>query len=292
MTTATRGRAIGLTAVTLVAFAGNSILARMALRDGAIDPVAFTSIRLASGALVLALIVLVRSHSLAPAVSFKWKPAAALAGYAIAFSLAYVSLDAGVGALILFSAVQATMIGASIMRGEHPGRLEWLGIATALGGLGWLLAPGLTAPPLVGALLMLVSGVFWGLYSLLGQGEADPVAATARNFILTVPFAALLVVVPSGFDILSERGVVLAIVSGTITSGLGYVIWYTALRHLTTTIAAIVQLAVPVIAAVGGVLLMGETLTLRLVLASMLILGGIYVTIRAHNARTPPAPKD
>lgn len=288
MIAAMRGRAFGLTLVTLFAFAGNSILARMALRDGAIDPVAFTSIRLASGALVLCLIVLVRSRSftlfwlaLRP---FKWRPAAALAGYAIAFSLAYVWLDAGAGALLLFSAVQATMIGASILRGEHPGRAEWLGIVAALAGLGWMLAPGLTAPPLAGALLMLVSGVFWGLYSLLGQGESDPVAATARNFLLTVPFAAVLVLVPSGFEVLTPPGIVLAVLSGTITSGLGYVIWYAALRNLTTTVAAIVQLAVPVIAALGGVALMGEVLTLRLALASTLILGGIYLTIRAHNS--------
>lgn len=288
MIAAMRGRAFGLTLVTLFAFAGNSILARMALRDGAIDPVAFTSIRLASGAFVLCLIVLARSGSpylFWPALGpFKWQPAAALFAYAIAFSLAYVWLDAGAGALLLFSAVQATMIGASILRGDHPGRMQWLGIMAALAGLGWLLAPGSTAPPLAGALLMLVSGVFWGLYSLLGQGETDPVAATARNFILTVPLAALLVLVPSGFEMLTTRGVALAILSGTLTSGLGYVIWYAALRHLTTTIAAIVQLAVPVIAAIGGVALMGEVLTLRLALASALILGGIYLTIRGHKS--------
>lgn len=282
MIAAMRGRAFLLTLVTLFAFAGNSILARMALRDGAIDPVAFTSIRLASGALVLCLIVLARSGSLAPLHPFKWQPAAALAGYAIAFSLAYVWLDAGAGALLLFSAVQATMIGASIRRGDNPGAIEWLGIAAALAGLGWLLAPGLSAPPLAGALLMLVSGFFWGVYSLLGQGETDPVAATARNFLLTVPFAGLLVLVPSGFEILTTRGVALAIASGTITSGLGYVIWYGALRYLTTTVAAVVQLAVPIIAAIGGVALMGEVLSLRLALASALILGGIYLTIRAH----------
>lgn len=283
MIAAMRGRAFGLTLVTLFAFAGNSILARMALRDGAIDPVAFTSIRLASGAFVLCLIVLARSRSLAPLRPFKWQPAAALFAYAIAFSLAYVWLDAGAGALLLFSAVQATMIGASILRGDHPGRMQWLGIVAALAGLGWLLAPGSTAPPLAGALLMLVSGVFWGLYSLLGQGETDPVAATTRNFLLTVPLAALLVLVPSGFELLTTTGVALAVLSGTLTSGLGYVIWYAALRDLTTTIAAIVQLAVPVIAAIGGVALMGEVLTLRLALASALILGGIYLTIRGHK---------
>lgn len=279
-----RGRVFLLTLITLFAFAGNSVLARMALRDGAIDPVAFTSIRLASGALMLALIVLIRTRSLSPLASFKWKPAAVLSGYAITFSLAYVSLDAGTGALLLFSAVQATMIGTSILRGDHPGTAEWMGIALAFGGLAWLMAPGLSAPPLFGALLMLTSGVFWGLYSLLGQGEPDPVIATARNFVLSVPFAAAMVLIPSSFDVVSSRGIALAVASGTITSGLGYVIWYAALRHLTTTVAGVVQLAVPVIAAGGGIVLMGEALSLRLVSASVLILGGIYLTIQAHNA--------
>lgn len=278
-----RSRVFLLTLITLFAFAGNSVLARMALREGAIDPVAFTSIRLASGALMLALIILIRTRSVSSLIAFKWKPAIALSGYAIAFSLAYVSLDAGTGALLLFSAVQATMIGTSILRGEHPGAAEWVGIALALGGLAWLMAPGISAPPLGGALLMLVSGFFWGLYSLLGQGEPDPVVATARNFVLCIPFAAALVLVPAGFDILTHPGIALAVLSGTVTSGLGYVVWYSALRHLTTTVAAVVQLAVPVIAAGGGVLLMGEILTLRLVSASVLILGGIWLTITAHN---------
>lgn len=278
-----RGRIFLLTLVTLFAFAGNSVLARMALRGGAIDPVAFTSIRLASGGLMLTLIVLIRTRSVSSLMTFKWKPAASLSAYAITFSLAYVSLDAGTGALLLFSAVQATMIGTSILRGDHPGAAEWAGIALALGGLAWLMAPGISAPPLAGALLMLVSGFFWGLYSLLGQGEPDPVVATARNFVLSVPFAAALILVPSGFEVLTHPGIALAVLSGTLTSGLGYVIWYAALRHLTTTVAAVVQLAVPVIAAGGGVLLMGEVLTLRLVSASVLILGGICLTITAHN---------
>jgi predicted MPP superfamily phosphohydrolase/drug/metabolite transporter (DMT)-like permease len=284
---ALRSRAFLLTLITLFAFAGNSILARLALHDGSIDPVAFTAVRLASGALMLALIVLVRSRSLAPLASAKWQPAAALSVYALAFSLAYISLDAGTGALLLFAAVQATMIGAGIVRGDRPGPAEWAGIALALAGLGWLMAPGLTAPPLAGALLMTLSGVCWGFYSLLGQGEADPVAATARNFVFSLPVVAalslFLVLSPAGFEGVTTRGFVIAALSGTITSGLGYVIWYTALRHLTTTIAAVVQLAVPIIAAAGGVALMGEVLTARLVSASVLILGGIYLTIRAHN---------
>ncbi len=282
MSSATPGRTVLLTATTLVAFAGNSILCRMALKDGAIDPIAFTSIRLASGAFILGVIVQLRSQSLFSLRPIRWKPAAALSSYAITFSLAYVSIEAGVGALLLFSAVQVTMISVAVVRGSRPGVTEWAGITTAIGGLGLLLAPGLTAPSLTGALLMLVSGISWGVYSLLGQGESDPVAATSRNFLLATPFAAVLVFVPTGFDVLTMHGVGLAVASGAITSGLGYVIWYAALQHLSITVAAIAQLAVPVIAALGGIMLMGETLTPRFLLASALILGGIYLTV--HGA--------
>ncbi len=253
----------------------------MALRDGAIDPVAFTSLRLLSGALVLFLIVFARSRSISLFRSTKWQPALALFIYGIAFSLAYLSLDAGTGALLLFAAVQVTMIGIGLLRGNRLNVLEWTGVIAAMVGLTYLLSPGLSAPPMAGAILMLSAGIAWGLYSLLGQGEPDPIDATARNFVLAAPLALLLCLAPSGFETLTTEGIALALLSGIVTSGLGYVIWYAALRGLTTTVASIVQLTVPAIAAFAGILLLGETLSLRFLLASTLIIGGIFTTILA-----------
>lgn len=278
---------LALTCLTLIAFAANSILCRAALSPQIIDPLAFTSIRLISGAIFLAALVLVRDRSLANIAKPKWRPAIALGAYAIAFSLAYVSLSAGTGALLLFASVQITMIGIGVARGDRPSLVEWIGISIAVAGLIYLLLPGFSAPPLFGAVLMILSGIGWGLYSLYGKSESDPVIATARNFLSVVPIALLILAWPKALSQVSSKGVWLAISSGVIASGGGYVIWYAALRGLRATSASIVQLAVPIIAAMGGIIFLSENLSLRLVVASLLILGGILTTILGSQKASP-----
>lgn len=274
-----------LTGITLIAFAANSVLTRQALGGAHIDPVGFTAIRLLSGAVMLTLLMSLKAKSeRQPLLRHgSWHSAAALLAYAITFSFAYISLDAGVGALILFAAVQATMIGVGIWRGDRPSLIEWVGMATAAGGLIYLLSPGLDAPPAIGAALMVVSGVAWGLYSLYGQGERAPTAATAGNFIRAAPIMLLLALafwpeLDSDID-----GVLLAIASGALASGIGYAIWYAALPGLAPSIAATVQLTVPAIAAVGGIVFLDETATLRILFAGALILGGVAVAIQARR---------
>ncbi len=271
-------RTLCLTALAMIAFAGNSLLCRMALRETDIDAASFTLIRLLSGSLVLWLLVQLRSTDSGGKGS--WPSALALFIYAGGFSYAYISLDTGMGALLLFGAVQATMIGHGLWQGERftPGQL--LGLLLALGGLVGLLLPGLSAPPLVGALLMLAAGTAWGIYSLRGRGVGDPTCVTAGNFIRAVPLALLLSLTMSSSLNLDGAGIGYAVASGALASGLGYAIWYTALPLLKPTNAATVQLSVPVIASAGGILFLGEALTLRLVLASMAILGGIALVIR------------
>lgn len=266
-----------LTVLTLFAFAGNSLLCRAALRDGAIDPLAFTVVRLVSGALVL--LPLVRR----PGAPWSPRAALALAGYAVAFSLAYLTLDAGVGALLLFGSVQVTMFAVAWRRGERWTRAQVLGLGMALGGLTALLLPGSHAPDPVGAGLMILAGVGWGAYSLCGQGVGSPMVATARNFVLVAPL--MLLVAPCASWELETRGLVLAVLSGAVTSGLGYILWYAALRGLDATRAAVVQLAVPVIAAGLGIALLGESLSARLVWGGALTLAGIAVVVRARARR-------
>lgn len=278
-------RTILLTLLTLFAFAANSILCRMALKDGLIDPVSFTQLRLFSGALVLAPFLIGRRAHVWPLRVGGWKPAFALFVYALAFSLAYVALEAAAGALILFAMVQTSMIGLGLIAGARPRAVEWAGLAVALAGLVYLLAPGLSAPPVGGAALMAVAGVAWGVYSVLGKNEADSVTSTARNFVLTLPFAALLFFAGPSSPHATLEGVALAVISGAIASGLGYVVWYSALKGLTNMAASAVQLAVPIVAAAGGVVLLGEAITLRLLIASLLILGGIFVTMRTSFSR-------
>jgi drug/metabolite transporter (DMT)-like permease len=278
-------RTLPLTLAALAAFAANSVLCRMALAEGQIDPVSFTQIRLASGALVLLPFFWRRRASVWPPRATDWRPALALFVYAIGFSLAYVALDAGTGALILFATVQVSMIGFGIAGGDRPGPVEWAGLAVALAGLGWLLVPGLHAPPVWAAALMGAAGIAWGVYSLMGRGEADPVAATARNFVFTVPLGLALFLSGPPLTEAQAAGIGLAVASGALTSGLGYVIWYAALRGLTPMSASIVQLSVPAVAAAGGIVFLGEALTLRLAAATALILGGIYVTVRASRRR-------
>ena len=261
----------------------------MALAPDLIDPVAFTAIRLGSGVAVLVpLSFLISEPRPSGQRAGSWKSGVALFTYAMAFSLAYVSLETGMGALILFGSVQATMIGVGVWRGERPQVREWLGLVIAMAGLVYLVLPGIAAPDPVGALLMIASGVGWGVYSLRGKASAAPVAATAGNFARTLPLAFLGVFIAWGTLRATPRGVVLAVVSGALTSGVGYVIWYLALRGLTATRAAIVQLAVPVIAAAGGIVVLAEAPTVRLAIASVLILGGVGGAILAREHDPDP----
>ena len=261
----------------MMAFAGNSLLCRLALKHTAIDPASFTAIRLISGALMLWLIVRMRHAS--PVGTGNWISAFALFVYAAGFSFAYVSLPAASGALLLFGAVQATMIGRGIWVGERLRFLQVVGVLFAFGGLVGLLLPGLSAPPLAGALLMLGAGVAWGVYSLRGKGSGDPTRVTSGNFLRAVPITVVLSLFMLDVAALDVAGFSYAVASGALASGVGYAIWYTVLPALKNTSAATVQLSVPVIAALGGIVFLGEPMTLRLILASVAILGGIAMVI-------------
>lgn len=296
-------RILVFTALAMLAFAANSLLCRLALKETAIDPGSFTTLRLLSGAAVLWLIASVRAAPAGAAsaaaragaatgaaqpapskTSGTWLSALALFAYAVTFSYAYVSLSAATGALILFGAVQATMFAVALWRGERLRPLQTAGLAVALAGLTGLLLPGLEAPPLAAALLMVTAGVAWGVYSLRGKGSGDPTAATAGNFLRTVPFALLLTLAALPWLQWDAEGAAYALVSGALASGVGYAIWYAALPGLRASSAATVQLSVPVIAAAGGVLLLNEMLTLRLLLAGAAILGGIAMVILSKPA--------
>jgi drug/metabolite transporter (DMT)-like permease len=278
--------AVGLTAVAMLAFAAKSLLCRLALQHGRIDPASFGAIRLAAGALTLAGVM--RGRGVRGANSGAnsgagsaagWASAAMLFAYVALFSFAYVSLPAGTGALILFGAVQLTMLGAGLLAGERFSAGGWLGMALALSGLAVLLLPGAAAPSLFGAALMASAGAAWGGYSLRGRGAPDPLAATGAAFVRAAPMAILLAL-PFARQVHADAGGVgLAVASGAVTSGLGYVVWYAALRRLTALRAAVVQLSVPLLAAGGGVLLLGEAFTARLALAALAILGGIGLVL-------------
>jgi drug/metabolite transporter (DMT)-like permease len=271
---------IGYTSFALVAFAFNSILCRMALRGGEADAAGFTAVRLTSGAVALIVISYFFSKGeTLNATRGNWISAFFLFAYAICFSFAYIGLTAAVGALILFSAVQFTMIAVALFRGERPHRLEWLGLLIAVAGLVYLVFPGLSSPPLFASILMASAGIAWGFYTLRGKGSNDPLGDTAGNFIRTVPMIVVAAIPFFSRINLSTRGFVLAVLSGAVASGVGYTVWYIALKHHTATRAAVLQLSVPVIAAFGGVLLLSEVMTTRLLIASALILGGIALTI-------------
>jgi len=274
---------VAATAAAMVAFAANSVLCRLALGHATIDAASFTTVRLVSGALTLLALAstLHRGREIAPRGG--WPAAGALFGYAIAFSFAYLSLSAGTGALILFGAVQLTMILAALRAGERPGALQWLGFACAVAGLVYLVAPGVTAPSPLGALLMAFAGACWGVYSLLGRGGANPMLDTTANFLRAAPLAVVASAIAFAHMHVSSTGLLLAIASGALSSGLGYVIWYAALRGLTATRAAIVQLVVPLLAALGGVVFLGEEFTARLAIAGVLILGGVALAIEARR---------
>lgn len=283
-----RGRVAVATTAALVAFASNSLLCRVALSSGAIDPASFTVCRVAAGAAMLLVVARAAGHRLVHQPG-DWGSAAALVAYALAFSLAYVRLGAGIGALLLFGAVQLTIVGAAVAAGERAGRTEWVGLGLALAGLVYLVAPGLTAPPVVASVLMVAAGVAWGVYTIRGRGIANALLTTTGNFARGVPLAVAAsgaaTLATGGGVVLSPRGVMLAVVSGAVTSALGYVVWYRALRGLTAMRAAVVQLAVPVLTAVAAAVLLGERITLRLALAGALILGGIAVTIVSRRRR-------
>ena len=257
------------------------MLCRLALRDGGIDAASFTTLRLVSGAVVLWLIVRLRAGARAGGDMVS---AFALFAYAAGFSFAYVLLPTGTGALLLFGAVQATMIGRGLAIGERLAALQWCGLVLALAGLVGLLLPGVSAPPLTGALLMIVAGIAWGAYSLRGRGPGDATAKTAGNFIRAVPFALALSLFLLRDAHVDAAGIACAVASGALMSGIGYAIWYTALPHLRAASAATVQLSVPAIAAIAGIVLLGEPPTWRLALATLAILGGIALVVRARRS--------
>jgi drug/metabolite transporter (DMT)-like permease len=272
----------------MLAFAGNSILCRLALASGSIDPASFTAIRVASGAVALAIICIGLRRDLVIANRGSWLAAAMLFLYAAGFSFAYVSLGAASGALILFGCVQGTMIAVALYRGDRPTVVELLGWFCAIAGLTALLLPGATAPPVPAAAMMATAGIAWGVYSILGKKESDALAATTANFLRSVIFAIPLVAMSFSHSRFEAAGVLLAICSGALTSGLGYVIWYVAITHLTSLRAALVQLSVPAITALGGVILLAEPLSPRVTLSGTAIIGGVLVALlgkaRSANA--------
>jgi len=276
--------AVAITALAMVAFAANSVLCRLALGAHLIDAASFATVRVVAGALVLAALMAPRWRGRRRATA-DWRMVFMLFGYMVFFSFAYITLSTGTGALILFGAVQLTMFGVALRFGERFSATSWTGLMMAFAGLIYLVSPGVTAPDPVGAILMAVAGIAWGVYSLLGRSVADPLEATANNFIFCVPLVIAVSLIFFSDYHATPGGVILASASGGIASGIGYAIWYKALRGLTATRAATVQLSVPAIAALGGVLLMGEDLTMRLMLASAATLGGVWIVL-ARRAKS------
>lgn len=262
------------TCFVLVAFAGNSVLARLALDGGEIGPWGFSLLRFVSGALVLACLS-------RPKLSWpvgRWPAAFALSIYGVFFSFAYLQLSTGTGALLLFASVQLTMLGVAFSRGERASPLQMLGLTLAFGGLVYLLAPSVEAPPILGASLMVLSGMGWGIYSVLGKSGGDPIARTAGNFaraaILLAGLTPLILwALPEARP--EAHGLILAVLSGTVTSALGYALWYTVLRDLTVTTASISQLSVPIIAAIGGAIFVFEPVTLSFAISCAVVLAGV-----------------
>lgn len=279
-------KVVVLTAIAMFAFAANSVLARLAFATANAEPLSYTGIRLASGALVLAALLLLRRAPGTPvAIGGSWRAAAALFGYALAFSIAYILLGAGTGALILFASVQIGILGWAVFKGDRPGTLEWLGLAVALAAFAYLVSPGLVAPHPLGTLLMVGSGLCWAAYTLIGRGSKAPLVDTAGNFIRCLPVALVIIVAGLLLHPVNPGAAAYAVASGALASGLGYAVWYAVLPSLARTQAAIVQLTVPAIAAAGGVLLIAEPPTLRLVIASIGILGGVALALIAADRR-------
>ena len=286
-------RIVVTTILALIAFAANSVLCKMALGAKTIDASGFTIIRMLSGILVLMMIFAATKQRSAKASTNtpkgSWSAGIYLFIYALAFSFAYVSLDTGVGALILFTAVQVTMILTGLFKGHRFSRFEWLGLATAFSGFIYLILPSVSSPSLVGFVLMIAAGMAWAGYTFAGQGTKNPIADTAFNFLRTLPLVLALFVVSLPYIEVSVNGAILAILSGGVASGVGYAIWYSALRGLSTIQAAIVQLLVPIIAAIGGILFSNEVVSVRLIIATGVILGGISMVILAKHKLVLPA---
>jgi drug/metabolite transporter (DMT)-like permease len=274
-----------LTIMAMLAFAANSVLCRLALGAELIDAASFSTIRVMTGAAVLAMLMSGRWRN-QPRAPADWRMVMMLFAYMAFFSFAYRTLSTGTGALILFAAVQFTMFGVAIRSGERFGVLSWLGLLIAFGGLVYLVSPGVTAPDPFGAVLMALAGVAWGAYSLFGRSVAEPLEATANNFIFCVPFVVVISLVFASDYYISPQGILFAALSGGVASAIGYAIWYTALRGLSGTLAATVQLSVPAIAALGGVLLLAEELSIRLLIASIATLGGVWLVI-SQRSKSP-----
>lgn len=268
-----------LSGLALVAFAANSVLCRLALESERIDASSFTVIRLLSGAFVLFLILSTKSHEKDERSKGSWLASFMLFVYAISFSYAYLSIDTGTGALILFGSVQMTMIFVSLLSGRRLHVSEWMGVFIAFAGFVYLILPSITAPSMIGFILMALSGIAWGLYTLMGRGSKNPLMDTAYNFLRTLPFVSLLALMTLHNATFTNEGVVFALISGGITSGIGYTIWYIALRGLNAIQASVLQLSVPVIAAIGGVMFVSESMTYRLIISTCIVLCGILTVV-------------
>jgi drug/metabolite transporter (DMT)-like permease len=273
------------TTLALIAFAANSVLCRLALGEKTIDAAGFTSVRLLSGALVLFCILKFSNKKNGSSTKGSWSAAFMLFLYAVTFSFAYLTLNTGTGALILFGSVQITMILRSLFSGNRLLPIEWMGVIVAFSGIVYLVLPGVTAPSFTGFSLMASAGIAWGLYTLKGRGSANPLSDTTYNFLRSVPFMIVLGMFFFQNVHISREGVILAAISGGITSGIGYTLWYIALRGLSATQAAVVQLLVPVIAGFGGIVFISEPISLRLALSTLLTLGGILMVILGRNAK-------
>ncbi len=271
-------RTFTLTCLAMIAFAANSVLCRQALGDDHIDAASFTTLRMAAGAITLFIILKMRSGTLT-AQKPNWFSVVSLFIYMAFFSFAYISLGAGTGALLLFGAVQLTMFSTALYAKEKFTFLSWIGLSAAIGGLIYLVSPGVTAPDPIGAGLMIIAGIAWGIYSIQGQGVTDPLRSTAQNFLLGLPLVVGVSFLFFGEINLSDKGILLAIASGALASGCGYVIWYAVLPHLSSARAATVQLTVPAIAAIGGALFLAEPFTLRLTISSVVTLGGVALVL-------------
>ena len=276
-------KTIALTIFSLIAFAGNSILCRLALGENRLDAASFTIIRLLSGIVMLSILSQSLSQQKNTKSKINWLSSFALFLYAVAFSYAYLSLDTATGALILFGTVQITTILASLALGNRLRFLEWVGIAISCSGFVYLVLPSVTTPSFKGLMLMTLSGIAWAIYTIRGKSSQKPINDSATNFLYTLPFVIALLIIEFQNTNLSQQGIILAVLSGALASGVGYTAWYMAVRNLATVQTSIVQLLVPILAATGGVLFAGEMVSLRLVVSSMMILGGVVLVLFGKN---------
>ena len=268
-----------ITSCALIAFAANSVLCRIALGDEVIDATSFTSIRLASGALTLMIILGLSKHKMTNSNKGSWRASFFLFVYAAGFSYAYLSLDTGTGALILFGAVQITIMLVSFMTGERFNKVEWLGLLIAFSGFVYLITPNLTTPSFIGFISMMIAGIAWGAYTICGKQSSSPLFDTAFNFLRSLPLVILLIAITYPSIEINANGILLAVLSGSIASGIGYTLWYTSLPYISSIHAASLQLLVPVLAAFGGIVLANELIEIRLITSSVLVLGGIALVI-------------